>query len=213
MAELGRQLIEDAADVVVLQELSDEHVADLTGCGLLDAYPHYVLDPTADFHGSAVLARWPLSHESVLDVLGYGMAAADVNMPDGVVHVVSVHVVNPANDSKITTWREQHSWLATYVAERSGSVALAGDFNATLDHRPLQALLDAGLTDAHDQAGVGLGLTWPQRHWGTGRGLYLPVMRLDHVLVTAGLSVRSVRTSPSAGSDHRRVIAEITADP
>lgn len=209
VAELGRQLIADAADVVVLQELSDEHVADLSDCGLLAAYPHHLLDPTDDFHGSAVLSRWPLSHQSVLDVLGFGMAAADVHAPGGVMNVVSVHVVNPANDFRITTWREQLNWLAAYSTERAGPVVLAGDFNATLDHRPLRMLLDAGLIDAHDQVGVGLGLTWPQRHWGTGRGLYFPVMRLDHVLVTAALTVRSVRTAPSAGSDHRRVIAEI----
>ena len=210
VAELGRQLIDDAADVVVLQELSDAHVSDLDACGLLAAYPHHVLDPTADFHGSAVLSRWPFSHRSVLDVIGYGMATADVSTPGGTVNVVSVHIVNPANGPKIPTWRAQLSWLAEYVSDRDGPVVLAGDFNATVDHRALRTLLDAGLTDAHERAGAGLGLTWPQRHWGTGLGRFYPVMRLDHVLVTAGLSVRSVRTASSAGSDHLRVIAELT---
>ena len=200
------------ADVVVLQELSDEHMADLSDCGLLDAYPHHVLDPTADFHGSAVLSRWPLSHQcrARRPRIRHGCRRRRT------CRMASCTWSRYTSSIRPTTRRSRrggnsYDWLATYVAGCREPVVLAGDFNATLDHRPLQALLDAGLTDAHAQVGMGLGLTWPQRHWGTGRGLYFPVMRLDHVLVSEGLSVRSVRTSPSAGSDHRRVLAEIAA--
>ena len=38
---------------------------------------------------------------------------------------------------------------------------LAGDFNATLDHPELRALLDRGYIDAADAAGSGLVWTWP----------------------------------------------------
>ena len=209
VAELARQLIDDTADILLIQELSHEHLADLRSNGLLRAYPEHVLDPTHDFHGSAVLSRWPLSRGHVLDVHGFGMAAADVDAPGGPMHVVSVHVVNPAHGRMITTWRDQLSWLAGYVHRRDRPAVLAGDFNATRDHRAMQTLLGAGLTDAHDQAGSGLGSTWPRRHWQTGRGRFVPVMRLDHVLVTAELAVRSVRTADCAGGDHRRVVAEI----
>lgn len=211
VGELGRQLIDDRADVVAVQELTPEHLTALRDCGLLAAYPHHLLDPRPDFHGSALLSRSPMSRGSVLDVHGSGMVAADVDTPMGRLHVVSVHVVNPAPDLMITTWRDQLTWLAGYVRRHPAPLVLAGDFNATVDHRALRALLDAGVSDAHDQAGVGLGLTWPQRHWATGRGPFIPLLRLDHVLVTADLTVRRVRTAASAGSDHRRLVTEIIA--
>ena len=34
-------------------------------------------------------------------------------------------------------------------------------------------------------------------------------MRLDHVFVTPTLGVRAVRTARSAGSDHRRIVADL----
>jgi hypothetical protein len=40
---------------------------------------------------------------------------------------------------------------------------IAGDFNATLDHRVLRRLLGRGYADAADAAGDGLTWTWPAR--------------------------------------------------
>ena len=46
---------------------------------------------------------------------------------------------------------------------------LAGDFNATLDHRELRALLDRGYTDAADAAGDGWRPPGPPRRAATAR--------------------------------------------
>jgi endonuclease/exonuclease/phosphatase (EEP) superfamily protein YafD len=119
-------------------------------------------------------------------------------------------VVNPARTGMTSLWRAQLSWLAEYVRRSAVPVVLAGDFNATMEHRGLRVLPAAGLVDAHDAAGHGLGLTWPRRSFrGAGRWPALPLMRLDHVFVPATLGVRSIRAAASAGSDHRRVIADL----
>lgn len=208
--DLGRQLIDDRADVLVVQELTPAHLDGLRATGLLDAMPHQVLDPQPSFRGSGLFSRGPISASTVFDVHGMGMAAATVHTPGGDVQVVAVHVVNPAGKAMIPTWRMQLDWLAAHVRGSDAAVVLAGDYNATTDHRALRVLGDVGLTDAHDAAGRGLGLTWPRRSYtGGGRWPAVPLLRLDHVFVTAALGVRSVRTELSAGSDHRRVVADL----
>jgi endonuclease/exonuclease/phosphatase (EEP) superfamily protein YafD len=208
--ELGRELAADGADVVVVQELTPAHAEALQAGGLLRAMPHHVLDPQPGFHGSGLFSRWSITQPAVFNVHGMGMAAATVQAPTGDVHVVAVHVINPARKGMIPTWRAQLDWLAEHARGSDVPVVLAGDYNATMDHRALGALGRTGLIDAHDAAGRGLGLTWPQRSFtGHGRWPAWPVMRLDHVLVTPTLAVRAVRTARSAGSDHRRIVADL----
>jgi endonuclease/exonuclease/phosphatase (EEP) superfamily protein YafD len=143
-----------------------------------------------------------------------GMAAATVHAPGGDVEVVSVHVVNPARAGMIPVWRAQLAWLADHARGSEIPVVFAGDYNAAVEHRAVRELGRAGLTDVHDAAGRGLGLTWPRRSF-TGRGRWpaLPIMRLDHVFVSATLGVRAVRTARSAGSDHRRIVADLVQRP
>lgn len=78
-----------------------------------------------------------------------------------------------------------------------------GDFNSTLDHRPLRALLGTGYRDAADVLGRGLRATWP-----TDTAI-TPVAAIDHVLVEQICLVRSFETLPMPGADHRAVVAEI----
>ena len=63
---------------------------------------------------------------------------------------------------------------------------LAGDFNATLDHAALRAVLRTGWADAARRTGRGLAWTW--------RPLRLPWPRLvlDHVLVDPRIGVAAV---------------------
>ncbi|GAB2935306.1 hypothetical protein GCM10027047_34750 [Rhodococcus aerolatus] len=208
---VGRALLASGADVVCLQELVPRHLDPLRASGLLDAVPHSVVDARPGYHGSAVLSRWPLAGE-VLQVAAHPMAAADVRTPAGVVRVVSVHVVNPVSRTRGAprTWRAQLAELARLVTEAGATpVVLAGDWNATLDHRPLRAVLEAGVRDAWVVAGRGAGFTWPVRAaWWRP-----PLMRIDHVLVGGGLRVRGARTGVTPGSDHRQVVVDLELGP
>jgi endonuclease/exonuclease/phosphatase (EEP) superfamily protein YafD len=80
---------------------------------------------------------------------------------------------------------------------------LAGDFNATLDHASLRAVLRRGWADAAQRAGRGLAWTW--------RPLRLPWPRLalDHQLVDPRISVAGVRFLHVAGSDHRALVVDL----
>jgi endonuclease/exonuclease/phosphatase (EEP) superfamily protein YafD len=81
-------------------------------------------------------------------------------------------------------------------------VVLAGDLNATHDHRPFRRLLGAGLEDSHDVAGYGWARTWSARWWAA-------TLRIDHVLVSRSVAVTGYRTGSAFGSDHLPVIATL----
>ena len=204
MVELGQALACSDADVIALQELTDDHLAALRRGGLLGAYPHHILDPEPGFAGSAVLSRLPFASSAVIDVEGSPMTEAVIRVGDGLVTVLSVHATNPGTGQEEGRWRRQLLFLARYADDCPTPVVLAGDFNATLDHRPLRDLLGHRLRDAFSVAGRGLGATWPS--W---RRPLFPVMRLDHVLVGPGITIHRVATRESAGSDHHRVEVEL----
>ena len=78
---------------------------------------------------------------------------------------------------------------------------MAGDFNATLDHSELRAVLARGYVDAADAAGAGLKPTW------SGGG---PLrLTIDHVLVDDRIRVVSYEVVHLHGSDHSAVIVKL----
>jgi endonuclease/exonuclease/phosphatase family metal-dependent hydrolase len=80
---------------------------------------------------------------------------------------------------------------------------MAGDFNATRDHRPFRELRDAGLRDAHDVAHAGWSPTW------RAGGLVPPLLRLDHVLASRAFSVTDYQVGDDIGSDHLPITVDL----
>ena len=97
------------------------------------------------------------------------------------------------------------SALRQTIGETTGPQVVTWDFNATRDRGPFRQLLDAGLTDAADAQGW---RAWPGTTWPADRALP-PVMRLDHVLVSAGFGVQEANVE-IPGTDHRAVVARLT---
>jgi endonuclease/exonuclease/phosphatase (EEP) superfamily protein YafD len=125
--------------------------------------------------------------------------------------VIAVHAVAPTQ-GEMSNWRSDLDWLASRCG--NGSVIMAGDFNATVDHMAGRAASDlshagnvlGGCRDAGLAAGSGAVGTWPT---GVPALLGSPI---DHVLSTADWTVRSmsvIQTSDSAGSDHRPIVATL----
>jgi endonuclease/exonuclease/phosphatase (EEP) superfamily protein YafD len=89
-----------------------------------------------------------------------------------------------------------------------GALVVAGDFNATRHHPSFRRFLSDGMADAHEERGRGWAATWPQN-----RRPLPPLMRLDHVLVSPDVEVRSIREGLGQGSDHRPIIADLVLLP
>jgi endonuclease/exonuclease/phosphatase (EEP) superfamily protein YafD len=203
ISELSTDLAATGADAVVLQEITPEHFSALVHSALGKVYPHHLADPLAGFHGTAIFSKLPLTGRAI-DVAGYPMLRADLVTASGTVRLIDVHTVAPLTGEMAVRWRDQLAKLADMHPAAGEYLVLAGDFNATMDHAPMQRLEESGFRDAFHDAGSGWGLTWPQ--WS---GPVPPVMRLDHVFVSADIVVTAAGPEANQGSDHRRLRVDL----
>lgn len=204
--ELVAELAATDADVVLLQELTPALLDAIEGTGLTQQYPHQVLDPRDGAHGSGILSRLPMTEGRSFPVAGWPMTTALLTVDAVELRVVNVHVAAPLSGTNVPTWEGQLDQLAAASRLGGDRVLLAGDFNATLQHEPLRGILDAGYREAFNEAGRGLGATWP-----TDR-LLPPLIRIDHVFVGPGLGVAHIELGDGPGSDHRPVIVDLVVE-
>jgi endonuclease/exonuclease/phosphatase family metal-dependent hydrolase len=102
-------------------------------------------------------------------------------------------------------WQRELALIRQALATVDGPQVVAGDFNASRDHRPFRDLLAAGFLDCADSS---QNRSWPGFTWPAARGR-LPVMRLDHVLVSRTATVRMTRVIRLPRTDHHGVLAAI----
>ena len=98
----------------------------------------------------------------------------------------------------------QWKLLREHVARRypaARHLVVAGEFN-TLDTEPLYQVIRRGMVDAFEAAGTGRGATFPSELTSP-----IPLVRIDYVFASPGLTPRSAMVLPPAGSDHLAVRA------
>ncbi len=202
------------ADIVVLQEVSEAVHDSLKANPLLADYRYWSpADGAVTFRSrSSVVVVFSKLRALSTDRIDVGVAgAADVifELPvqtSGDIRtftMTGVHLNAPSQPASVGPWRDQLAALAKKETGRPG--IMAGDFNATEDHRPFRQLLGQGWNDVHNEKGCGFGLTFPVNGM-----LPVPVMRLDHVLVTDHFEVLGVELLDEANrSDHRPVLTHL----
>jgi endonuclease/exonuclease/phosphatase (EEP) superfamily protein YafD len=190
------------ADVLSVQELNEDGVEALDQAGLGGELPYHVLDPRWGAAGTGLYSRYPLRVTPPVPGAAMAMPQAELTLPGGTrVELTAVHPPPPFSRPNVRAWT--HDLGALPAANAHGPVrVLAGDFNATLDHARLRAVLGRGYADAADRAGKGLVLTW-------GISMFGPPLTLDHVLVDKRVAVRRVDIYDLPGSDHRALFAEL----
>jgi endonuclease/exonuclease/phosphatase (EEP) superfamily protein YafD len=191
-------------DLILVQEITPWNLTALKGTGLLDDYPHQVLDPREGGHGSIILSRLPLRDGGARYFAGWPMTEAQVITAAGPVHVINVHTVAPLASERIGLWADQLTELGRLRPPAGGHLIIAGDFNATRQHAPFRRILGPELRDAYVQAGHGLGNTWP-----SDRAVIPSLMRIDHILVSPDVLVADVRRARTRGSDHLALVADL----
>jgi endonuclease/exonuclease/phosphatase family metal-dependent hydrolase len=189
------------ADVLFLQELTEDAVTRLKQAGLEDLMPFALLELRGGSRGSGIYSRFPLSEGPPLAPTHMAQPSALLELPGGdAVELVCVHPVTPRlGRGGAARWREE---LAVLPPPGELPRVLAGDFNATLDHAAFRDVLRLGYADAAQQAGNALTPTWGP----PGRGA---VLTLDHVLVDRSCAVLACSVHVLPGSDHQAVYAEI----
>jgi endonuclease/exonuclease/phosphatase (EEP) superfamily protein YafD len=193
-------------DVLAVAELTPSAERALRAAGLDELLPHaHVIPAPSGSTPSASGAVWSRRPFGSLGRTPGGFEQPWVRLvsdggPD--VELTAIHTPPPSTSPSAV-----RAWAADLAAlpdpERGVLRVLAGDFNATLDHAALRAVLRRGYADAARRAGRALAWTW--------RPLRLPFPRLglDHVLVDPRIAVGAVELVRVRGSDHRAVVAEL----
>lgn len=103
---------------------------------------------------------------------------------------------------------EQAQLLARAFADGPRPLVIAGDLNAMQASPVVGALLGIGLRDAFASAGRGYGYSY-------GQSLRpgVPLLRIDHILVSPEIGVAACEVGGGAGSAHRPVIARLWLRP
>ncbi|MFY9264143.1 MAG: endonuclease/exonuclease/phosphatase family protein [Solirubrobacterales bacterium] len=186
-------------DILSLQELTPEAVAALRRAGLERTLAHGLDESRYAVAGAGLWSRERLRRGAPTDPRWW-------SAPEGVIEklklrVRAVHPRPPISPEAEPVWRANIAAMPTADPKDSELRIIAGDFNATLDHRVLRRLIDRGYTDAAEAAGKGLIRTWPSSGW--------PSLTIDHVLVDRRIAVRGFDVFTVSGSDHRALIARL----
>jgi len=205
-AAVVRAVERHQVDVLVAQELTPGMVHRLADAGLDTLLRYRHLGPRPGSSGTGLWARWPLDPLPPVPGLVAVAPRARIEPVDGwPVTVTGVHPRPPVGPN-VRRWQRELAAILSTLADADGQQVVAGDFNASRDHRPFRDLLTAGFLDCADaaQRRPWPGFTWPADRW-------IPsVMRLDHVLVSRDSAmVRESRVIRVPGTDHRGVLAVI----
>ncbi len=190
-------------DVLALQEVDEAALGALRRAGIRARFPTRAGKPAPGVAGTVVFARGPVRDVSRLDTRLGGWS---MSLPRGV-RLVVVHAWPPTGDA--TDWRRDQNAIraAAVAAARGGDALVVGDFNATLDHRPMRELGGRGLRDAATVAGAGWQPTWPADTPVLARVTVPSLLAIDHVLVEKAFDVVRVETATVPGTDHRALVA------
>lgn len=204
--DLVREIRERDIDVLMVQELTAEAAERLEAAGLGDLLPYALLRPGPGARGTGLYSRYALS---AVDVPGYYenavVAATLVLRQDGAavrMTVASVHPRSPWPDFA-EQWSAEISRMSAWADGLVGPVVIAGDFNATNDHRQMRRFFTAGYVDGAARAGGGYLATFPSDR------PYPPLIAIDHVLTRGGPVTTSIASVTVSGTDHRAVAATV----
>ena len=199
MDEVAAFLADQAADAVVLQEVTRAH-GEMLRRALQQVYPF----ASGDEH-LVILSRHPILAEGRVDrpdfppwiALMLRWARLDVNGTQ--VEVIGVHLARPFYPR---LQEEDIEALSSFVLPREGPLVLAGDFNMSPWTEKLGRLAYlTGLRRTNTFI-----FTWPMRRGGLQ---LLPFVAIDNVLVSAHFATIATQGGPRLGSDHRAVTADL----
>ena len=194
-------------DVLAVQELTMDSIDKLAAAGLDQVLPYHLVGYQDGGTDVGIWSRYPLAESRQLTGFAFAPVQAGIVVGGQQLTVIGIHSKAPVSSTGVGLWQSDLARLAEVMANPDNPTIVAGDFNATRDHRQFRELLAAGYTDAGSDAGAGILLTYPaDRSWG-------PIIGIDHVLVSNDLVGVEVTSVDQPGSDHLAVVAKVAAIP
>lgn len=207
-SEVVATAVRNDVDVLVLVEVTPQELGNMATAGLNQAFPYS--EGQADHGPSGTMV---LSDRKLTDVQRLGTRFGGYSMTVGPsgdsFTLLAVHPQHPKDDA--TGWAADHRVILDAVsALHDVPAVIAGDFNATLDHKPMRELEGKGFDDAASQANSGWQPTWPASGEVSILSVPIPsVLQIDHVMVNRGVRARKTESVTIAGTDHRAVVARL----
>lgn len=187
------------ADLISFQEVDSAWAQALTQ-GLRTLYPYHRIRSQHDCYGIAAFSKLPMLNAKVVPIGQRPAITAVMRTSHGPVRLLAVHVTSPGSYGEFHDRQDQLELLADLVAASTMPMVVLGDLNTVSWDDAFHEL--CAKANLHEGGGA------PRATWPATVGL--PLVPLDHVLVTSQLGVASTRSFTIPGSDHRGLVADIT---
>ncbi len=204
---LTEVIVSSNADIVAIQEMTAAQIPGLKST-LQVPYPYQVFHG-AEIPGIGLLSKYPIVQHEVLIMQGsHPYLIGILQLGEESLRVIVAHpsvAFGPGAPQSPT--RADIPMLAELAVEGEKTIVL-GDLNFTDQNEGYDLLISAGLMDTFRAAGYGFGFTYPQRTW-SGKP-FLPLIRIDFILVTKDLHPLNAWVGSDGGSDHLPMLAELS---
>jgi len=182
------------ADVVVIEEVS---AAVATQLEQWAAYPHRVISANESPFGLAILSRHPLFETEALETNGQPLRFRTRILWQGqTIALGAIHPTPPISPEYHLRRARLFESEARWAQATASAAVIVGDLNASPWSSAMHGIGASGLRRA-----TGLAPSWPAA---------LPLIPIDHVLVSQDWRVADTGVGPNIGSDHRPVFAVLT---
>jgi endonuclease/exonuclease/phosphatase family metal-dependent hydrolase len=209
------------ADVIFLQEawwVEGHRRVNDTRLLIGEAFSGWHRLESRDHDELMILSRHPLLEPEERKIANRPCLVCTARTPGGDVRLVNIHLDPPATRNTLKRSgqavvpfmlataqkrRAQGEALHALLAESRLPTIAAGDFNSP-PHAYPRRIVGSRMRDVFATAGRGFGYTYPNP---------VPLWRIDYILVSPSIGVRSCDAPPVQGSDHRPLVADLTVRP
>jgi endonuclease/exonuclease/phosphatase (EEP) superfamily protein YafD len=208
MVSIAREISDARPDMVTLEEVSPVNLRSLVATGALARYRWSFVSPDSGADGFGIWSDVPLSQARLWFAGPHPEVSARLSLDNGTnVELYVVHTDAPRSGYE-ATWRRELAVIAARLRGQPAPLIVVGDFNATWDMGVFTDILRTGLSDAAVKQGKGWQMTWSrQMH------LLPPLVRIDHMLYSEGITSTSYESGVGTGSDHRPIIVGLAITP
>jgi endonuclease/exonuclease/phosphatase (EEP) superfamily protein YafD len=201
--EIGAEVRRDNPDVVTMEELTPTALRSLRSTDVMGRYRYSLVLPSYGPYGMALWSVFPLVDATEWFAYGQPELRAWIELPGGArLRIDVLHTIAPyLGPDEPTIWEKQMGAIRAELAAEPRPLVAVGDLNATWYDWHFHDLLGLGLSDAAVVAGQGWRMTWPR-----DQQPVVPYLRIDHVLLSKGISLQSYALGNGNGSDHHPML-------
>jgi endonuclease/exonuclease/phosphatase (EEP) superfamily protein YafD len=201
-ARVAEFICDSNADVVGIEEYSDEAEKEFESRGVFRRYPHHLAKSTSDRNSQmALMSRLPLSNVRISESSSVHdrTLLADIRLGKQDITIVVMHPRPPMRQTLYDRACQQFQTTAALRATMKPRVIVIGDLNTTQFSWKFDAFTKA-MNVVDTRRGHGPSPTWL---------VWLPLLPIDFVLTSPEILVRHFEVASPIGSDHSPVITDL----